>query len=140
MLLIALALIGGCTSSFTPPRSVAPHHDGPILSRDISKGGQIFLSLCTACHRGRVNPRGYVWSPGQMRTQIREGNRLMPPPTRELLSDAQVEAVLAYLSVQGALQGELPQREQLEIDVDAPETGATLGVEDPPEEEEGEHD
>jgi hypothetical protein len=97
-----------CTRSVRPPRDVAPHLDGPIRSRDIVEGGRIFVELCTACHRGRVNPRGYHWSAGQMRTQIRQGNRLMPPLNREWLSDDQVEAVLAYLVIMGDLESELP--------------------------------
>lgn len=98
----------GCARNHAPPRTIAVRYEGPIRSRDVVEGGRIYITLCTACHRGRVNPRGYTWSAGQMRHQIREGNRLMPPLNEELLSDSQVEAVLAYLSVMGALEGELP--------------------------------
>lgn len=66
------------------------------------------MSLCVACHRGRVNPAGYHWSPGQMRHQIREGNRMMPPISSHRLTDDDVEAVLAYLSTVGAIDGALP--------------------------------
>lgn len=106
VLLISLLL--GCSRSFAPPRLVAHHYEGPIQSRDVAEGGRIYLTLCTACHQGRVNPSGYHWSPGQMRQQIREGNRLMPPILPSLLSDAQVEAVLAYLRVIDAIDGTIP--------------------------------
>jgi mono/diheme cytochrome c family protein len=116
----ALAAIGaiGCARNLAPPREIDLEYEGPIRSRDIVEGGRIYTTLCTACHRGRVNPRGYSWSPGQMRHQIREGNRLMPPLSDELLSDTQVEAVLAYLSVMGALDGDLPPVRNGELDLD----------------------
>ena len=102
---IWLLALSACTSSVAPPRTIASVYEGPIRSRDVAEGNRIYLTLCSACHRGRVNPRGYNWSPGQMRQQIREGNRLMPPVLPSLVSDEQMEAVLAYLSVTGAITG-----------------------------------
>lgn len=116
---LLLVLLGGCASSHRPPEVVADPYAGPLRSRDVVEGGRIFLTLCTACHRGRVNPQGYHWSPAQMRQQIREGNRLMPPLRHQVLSDAKVEAVLAYLTVMEAIDGELPPAE-------GPETGDAL--------------
>lgn len=110
--------VTGCARNLAPPREIDLVYEGPIQSRDIVEGGRIYTTLCTACHRGRVNPRGYSWSAGQMRHQIREGNRLMPPLSDELLSDAQVEAVLAYLSVMGALDGDLPPARNDALDLD----------------------
>ncbi len=132
----ALVVLGswGCARNHAPPQTVALHYEGPIRSRDVVEGGRIYITLCTACHRGRVNPRGYTWGPGQMRHQIREGNRLMPPLGDELLSDAQVEAVLAYLSVMGALEGELPPVRQsddgLDLDDEVAEAGAEAEAEE----------
>jgi hypothetical protein len=91
-----------------PPTDPASGFAGPIRSRDIGEGGRVYIALCSACHRGRVNPMGYRWSPAQMRHQIRRGNEIMPPLPPELISDEQVEALLAYLAVSGALEGELP--------------------------------
>lgn len=105
---VALVAMVACTRSFVPPTHVEERYEGPIASRDTAEGGRIYLTLCTACHNGRVNPRGYHWSPGQMRRQIREGNLMMPPLDERFLSDAQVEAVLAYLLVMNAIDGELP--------------------------------
>ena len=59
-------------------------------------------------HAGRVNPRGYHWSPGQMRMQIREGNAVMPGIRAEYLDDNDMEAVLAFLTVIGAVDADLP--------------------------------
>lgn len=109
ILVVAACAVGlACARNHAPPSAIASRHEGPIGSRDIVEGGRIYMTLCAACHRGRVNPRGYRWTPGQMRHQIREGNRLMPPLGQEVLRDEQVEAVLAYLQVMGALEGELP--------------------------------
>lgn len=68
----------------------------------------MYTTLCAACHAGRVNPAGYHWTVAQMRHQIREGNALMPALRGERLSDERVEAVLAYLSTVGAIDGTLP--------------------------------
>ena len=105
-------MLTACTRSVAPPRLVAPQYEGPIQSRDVAEGGRIYLTLCAACHLDRVNPSGYHWSPGQMRQQIREGNRLMPPILPELLDDAQVEAVLAYLTEMDAIDGSIPPPEE----------------------------
>lgn len=101
-----------------PPDDPALDLRGPIRSRDVGEGARVYIELCSACHRGRVNPRGYDWSPAQMRHQIRRGNEIMPPLPRELVSDEQLEAVLAYLVVSGALEGELPPPDE----TDATET------------------
>lgn len=113
MRIIALLLLAasGCTPGMRPPDDPGIDFAGPIRSRDVGEGGRVYIELCSACHRGRVNPRGYQWSPAQMRHQIRRGNEIMPPLPRELISDEQVEAVLAYLVVSGALEGELPPDE-----------------------------
>lgn len=131
-----LAAVSGCTAGMRPPEDPLEGFEGPIRSRDVGEGGRIFIQLCSACHRGRVNPRGYDWTPAQMRHQIRRGNMVMPPLPEEVISDAQVEAVLAYLAVTGALNGELPPEQPREIDdgevfddrtelahADRPETG-----------------
>ncbi len=113
---VGLAFVVSCTRSVAPPRLVAAHYEGPIQSRDVAEGGRIYLTLCAACHKGRVNPSGYNWSPGQMRQQIREGNRLMPPIRPDLLTDEQVEAVLAYLVVIDAIDGEVPPERHFEAE------------------------
>ena len=109
----ALALLG-CASR--PPVRVDAQYLGPIGSRDVAQGERTFRTLCAACHAGRVNPAGYHWSAPQMRHQIREGNALMPalPPHR--LSDDRVEAVLAYLSTIGAIDGGLPLDDDEELE------------------------
>ncbi|RLB55860.1 MAG: hypothetical protein DRJ42_04950 [Deltaproteobacteria bacterium] len=43
-----------------------------------------------------------------MRLQVREGNRLMPPVRTNFVTDVELEAVLAYLTLTGAVVGELP--------------------------------
>ncbi|MCA9615146.1 MAG: cytochrome c [Myxococcales bacterium] len=107
-MLASVGLVGGCNRNVAPPRTVLAQYEGPVRSRDVITGLNIYQNVCSVCHAGRVNPEGYHWSPGQMRQQIRRGNRLMPPLGHELLSDAQVEAVLAYLVGTSAVEGALP--------------------------------
>ena len=108
LFVMLLIVACGCTAGMRPPEEPELAFAGPIRSRDVGEGGRVYIDLCSACHRGRVNPRGYRWTPAQMRHQIRHGNQIMPPLPEELISDEQVEAVLAYLVVSGALEGELP--------------------------------
>lgn len=95
-----------------PPSNVATAYAGPLRSRDIARGGHIFRTFCNPCHAGRVTPEGYGWSPAQMRRQIREGNRQMPPIRPEYLSGDDLEAVLAFLTVIGAVDAPLPAVEE----------------------------
>jgi cytochrome c5 len=99
--------LAGC-ASWRPPARVDPRFAGPLRSRDVAQGEHIYATFCAACHRGRVNPAGYHWTPSHMRHQIREGNALMPALREARLSDDQVEAVLAYLQTVGAIDGVLP--------------------------------
>ncbi|MDQ3031987.1 MAG: cytochrome c [Myxococcota bacterium] len=105
-LVVALALVG--CGSWRPPARVDPQYAGAIRSRDVANGRHTYRTLCAACHLGRVNPEGYHWTAAHMRHQIREGNALMPPLRPDRLSDERVEAVLAYLSTTGAIDGALP--------------------------------
>lgn len=107
MVASALTLLAGC-ASWRPPERVEPQYAGSIRSRDVERGRHVFVTLCAACHRGRVNPAGFHWTPAHMRHQIREGNNLMPPLRAARLPDDQVEAVLAYLSTIDAIDGPLP--------------------------------
>lgn len=43
-----------------------------------------------------------------MRMQVREGNHVMPPVRTNMVTDAELEDVLAYLSLTGAVVGDLP--------------------------------
>lgn len=102
--IIAVALVG-CGAR---PPAEDLRYAGDIRSREVSRGAEVFAYICAACHDGRVNPRGYHWSPGQMRRQVREGNRLMPAIRPHLVSESDLEAVLAYLSTIDAVEGSLP--------------------------------
>lgn len=105
--LVSAVVLGGC-AAWRPPARVFEEYQGPIRSRDVDQGRETFVTLCAACHRGRVNPQGLHWTPAHMRHQIREGNALMPALREQRLSDARVEAVLAYLCTVDAIDGTLP--------------------------------
>ena len=81
---------------------------GAIASRDVHRGAEVYTLICAACHAGRINPDGYGWEPWRMRRQVREGNHVMPAVRTNVVTDAELEAVLAYLSVTGAVVGDLP--------------------------------
>ena len=100
--------IGLTTSCGGNQAAAVASYAGPLRSRDIERGGQVFRTFCVPCHAGRVSPEGYRWSPAQMRRQIREGNRAMPAIRDEYLSDEDMESVLAFLTVIGAVDAPLP--------------------------------
>ena len=97
-------------------------YEGPVGSRDLARGGDIFSTFCNPCHAGRVNPRGYRWTPAQMRRQIREGNAAMPGISEQYLSGKDLEAVLAFLTVISAVDADLPP--------ELPEPPAAQSIED----------
>lgn len=97
--------LAGCSVPFADGPQ---QYGGAIASRDLRRGEHVFMYTCAACHEGRVNPNGYRWEPWRMRRQVREGNHLMPPLPRSLVSESDLEAVLAYLTTIGAVDGELP--------------------------------
>lgn len=127
---MAVALVG--CGGRPPAEEVS--YAGAIRSADVARGGEVFTYICAACHDGRVNPRGYRWSPGQMRRQVREGNRLMPAIREHLVTEDDLEAVLAYLSTIDAVDGSLPRPDPPEARASTPPSiGAQLA--DPAEEE-----
>ena len=134
-LVVSAVVLGGC-AAWRPPVHVFEEYQGPIRSRDVGQGRETFVTLCAACHRGRVNPQGLHWTPAHMRHQIREGNALMPALREQRLSDARVEAVLAYLSTVGAIDGTLPPHPDEWAENDGWEDDAARGptrLLDPPE-------
>ena len=116
-LVVGALVSSGCVDVHRPPQTAANRHEmagpahryeGPGLPRDISRGGAIFGEFCNPCHAGRVNPRGYRWSPEAMRRQIREGNAAMPGISDQYLNAGDLEAVLAFLTVISAVDAEFP--------------------------------
>lgn len=106
VLVMAVAAASGCGGRIG---AAGPgEYAGDISSRDVAGGYETYRLICAACHAGRVNPDGYGWEPWRMRLQIREGNHLMPPVRGHTVSDAELEAVIAYLSTTGAVVGEIP--------------------------------
>lgn len=76
---------------------------GPIASTDATHGETRFRAACISCHEGGPPASAVGWSPEQMRRQIREGRGEMPPITSAHLSDADLEALLAYLVTTGTV-------------------------------------
>ncbi len=89
--------------------SCGPSRRGPAfgtpreLNAQQQEGRVLFMRSCNMCHPGGSSGLG----PGindkplpsvAMRTQIRQGVGAMPAFTEEMLSDAQVDAIIAYLN------------------------------------------
>ncbi len=104
-------LAAACGGAQGPPTAFEGEEQGlyagQIMSRDVERGAFVFHHTCAACHQGRVNPSGYGWEPWRMRRQVRQGNHLMPPLSDELVSEDDLEAVLAFLTTIGAVEGAL---------------------------------
>lgn len=79
---------------------------GPIGSTDVAHGQERYQAVCAPCHEDTA-PRlaNLGWPAARVRRQIREGNDEMRPVRVSRLSDADMEAVLAYLqSVHGVTE------------------------------------
>lgn len=121
---LALVIAAGCGGAQTDRG-----YQGPVTSRDVQRGQEVFTYICAACHDGRVSPEDYDWTAAQMRRQVREGNRLMPPIPAHRVSDDDLEAVLAFLTQFGSLRAMLPA-----VPEESPPTGdADLADEPPPQ-------
>lgn len=77
---------------------------GPIGSTDTAQGDTRYHAVCASCHdNGAPALANLGWTPEHMRQQIREGSANMPAIRATRLSDADLEAVLAYMQTIGAV-------------------------------------
>ena len=97
--LLALASVAACGPSRRGPAFGTPRE----FTEKEQEGRVLFMRNCNMCHPGGSSGLG----PGinnkplpslAMRTQIRQGVGSMPAFTDEMLSDAQVDAIIAYLN------------------------------------------
>lgn len=101
---LALVACGGSSGGTT-----IADYEGALTSRDVSTGAQVYEEFCEGCHPGggkgdgpAIN--GIGWSPAETRMRIREGKKDMPGFGTDKISDAQLEAVLAYLVKPGTVK------------------------------------
>ena len=101
---LATACGGGAGGGST---TVSAQYEGPVRSTDTEHGGQVFNTICMACHSGHpLNDLG--WTAGRVRQQVREGSGRMTALSAERLSDDDLEAVIAYMTTIGAVSDALP--------------------------------
>jgi mono/diheme cytochrome c family protein len=102
---------------------------GPITSADTARGEEVYNEVCSGCHSGGAPEiPGIGWEPARMRHQIRNGEGRMPAIDETRVSADDLEALLAYLTTNGAVTGELP------AGGDAPVDAADAPAEEPTEE------
>lgn len=84
--------------------AAASPYAGAIGSTDVAHGETKFTARCGGCHNNGAPALANIgWTAERMRRQIREGEGEMPAISAERLSDADMEAVLAYLVTIGAI-------------------------------------
>ena len=109
-LMIGLVAISfGCSkeSGGTTALSMASF-DFPLESTDIATGTADYAEFCEGCHPGGEEgdgPKiaGEGESPGEMRWKVRSGGDDMPAFGPDKISDADLEALLAFTETFGAI-------------------------------------
>ncbi len=103
---VALLGCGGPSGGAREAGEVAAQYQGPIQSTDTARGEEVYNTVCMSCHgAGAPNLEGIGWEAGAMRQQIREGHGRMPAISQSRLSDEDMEALLAYMTTIGAVNG-----------------------------------
>jgi mono/diheme cytochrome c family protein len=97
-----LAIAYGCSTG-SSGRTVYSLQDFefPLESTDVATGTGVFAEFCEGCHPGGEKgdgPKisGAGLSPAKMRWQVRSGGDDMPAFGPDKISDANLEALLAY--------------------------------------------
>ena len=114
---MALAACGGGESttsgdgdSTSGSEAAVTSYEGPVGSTDAEAGQQVYATFCQGCHRAGDGgdgaapaTNGIGWTAAHMRQQIREGEDSMPAFAASVLSDEQLEQLLAYLQSTGGV-------------------------------------
>lgn len=104
-----LAISFGCSkeSGGTTALSLASF-DFPLESTDVATGQVVYAEFCEGCHPGgeegdgpKISGEGE--SPGEMRWKVRSGGDDMPAFGPDKISDADMEALLAFTETFGAV-------------------------------------
>lgn len=96
---LALAAVAACGPARRGPAFGTPRE----FNAQQQEGRVLFMRNCNMCHPGGAGGLGPAINNKPlpsvaMRTQIRHGVGAMPAFTHEMLSDAQVDAIVAYLN------------------------------------------
>jgi mono/diheme cytochrome c family protein len=109
LLLIAFGCSGSGSGGGTTAYTVE-QFEFPLTSTDVEGGKEVYAVFCEGCHPGaggkgdgpEIVDEGY--SPAKMRWQVRAGADDMPAFGPDKISDADLEALLAYTETFGATQ------------------------------------
>ncbi|MEM7437646.1 MAG: cytochrome c [Myxococcota bacterium] len=119
--LVAIVLVAACSKGgtpTTPDRAAADRaksleaYDFPIGSTDVARGEVVYTEFCEGCHPGGEagdGPKlvGLSESSSQMRFKVRYGGDEMPGFDSSKISDADLEALVAYTVTLGAVSPSL---------------------------------
>jgi mono/diheme cytochrome c family protein len=108
----ALVIAFGCSGSGSGGGTTAytlEQFQYPLTSKDVARGEEVYAEYCEGCHPGgekgdgpSIRNEGYP--PAKVRWQIRTGLDDMPAFGPDKISDADLEAVLAYAETLGAVK------------------------------------
>lgn len=105
-----LAIAFGCSKGSGSSTTAASleSFDFPLVSTDVATGSEVYAEFCEGCHPGGEEgdgPRiaGEGESPAEMRWRVRAGGDDMPAFGPDKISDADLEALLAFTETFGAV-------------------------------------
>ncbi|MEZ4599634.1 MAG: cytochrome c [Syntrophotaleaceae bacterium] len=98
-LILLLLFMTGCGSA---RRGVPLYGPMEMKDSDAVRGEQVFMSHCNSCHPRGEAGIGFAlnnkWLPDwAIRTQVRVGVGAMPGFSEEIISDRELEDIIAYL-------------------------------------------
>jgi mono/diheme cytochrome c family protein len=106
-----LAIAFGCSKESGSGTTAASleSFDFPLVSTDVATGTEVYAEFCEGCHPGGEEgdgPRiaGEAESPAEMRWRVRSGGDDMPAFGPDKISDADLEALLAFTETFGAVK------------------------------------
>ena len=110
VLIGTMAIAYGCSkeSSGTTAASLE-EFEFPLVSTDVETGAEMYAEYCEGCHPGGQagdGPKiaGEGETPAEMRWKVRTGGDDMPAFGPDKISDANLEALLAYTETFGAVK------------------------------------
>lgn len=104
-----VATVCGCSKESSGTTAYAVEDfEYPLESTDLTTGNTVYAEYCEGCHPGGEEGDGpkitdLGASPAQMRWRVRSGGDDMPAFGPDKISDAQLEALLAYTETFGAV-------------------------------------
>ncbi|MDH4281950.1 MAG: cytochrome c [Myxococcales bacterium] len=104
----SLVIAYGCSGSSGTTAYSVQDFEFPLESTDVATGSEVFAEFCEGCHPGGEKgdgPKiaGLELSPARTRWQVRAGGKDMPAFGPDKISDAKLEALLAYTTTFGVV-------------------------------------